>query len=156
MIKTKPIVVIVAATTNGGIGRAGDMLYHISDDLKRFKRLTMGNTLIMGRKTAESLPAKGLPGRTCLTVSRQGLSLQQALDKAQNGPGDTIFIIGGGEIYRQTLSLADRVELTLIYAHAEDADTFFPALTDEWQLVSREEGEGLPKHDFLTYQRIKS
>lgn len=155
MIKFKPIVVIVAATPDGAIGRGGDMLYHVSDDLKRFKRLTMGNTLIMGRKTAESLPPKGLPGRTCLTVSRSGMSLQQAFDEAQKGPGDTIFIIGGGEIYRQTLHLADRVELTVIHAPADGADTFFPKLNDEWQLIVREEGEGEPRHEFLTYQRKK-
>ena len=155
MNRKKPVVVIVAITPDGAIGRGGDMLYHVSDDLKRFRRLTMGNTLIMGRKTAESLPPQGLPGRTCLTVSRSGLSLQQALVDAQKGPGDTVFIIGGGEIYRQTLALADRVELTVIDAPADEADTFFPKLSDDWQLTACEPGIGEPPHKFLTYQRKK-
>lgn len=155
MTTPKPVIVIVAATPDGAIGRGGDMLFHISDDLKRFKRLTMGNTVIMGRKTAESLPPKGLPGRNCLTVSRAGLSLQQALDEAQKGPGEAVYIIGGGEIYRQTLHLADTLELTVIHAPSEGADTFFPMPDDNWQLVAREEGVGEPRHEFLTYNRIK-
>lgn len=155
MSSKKPITIIVATTLDGGIGRAGDMLFHISDDLKRFKRLTMGNTLIMGRKTAESLPPKGLPGRTCISVSRSGLSLEQALEKAQEGPGDTIFIIGGGEIYRQTLDIADTVELTLIHEQVCDADTFFPRLPSGWEEVERQPGNGEPVHEFITYKRVK-
>lgn len=128
------IAIIVAVTRDMAIGRGGDLLYHISDDLKRFKSLTMGCPIIMGRKTFESFPKGALPGRRNIVVTRNrdytapsvetASSVEEALKMCASAPD--VYIIGGGEIYRQTLPLADRIELTLIDALCPDADTRFP------------------------------
>lgn len=131
------ITIIAAVTSDAAIGVGGDMLYHISDDLKRFKQITMGHPIIMGRKTFESLPKGALPGRRNIVISRNinfqpdgaevYTSLQQAID-ACNG-NDQAFVIGGGEIYRLAMPLAAELDLTEIDAQAADrADTFFPTL----------------------------
>lgn len=129
------ITIIVAATRDMAIGRGGDLLYHISDDLKRFKALTMGSPIIMGRKTFESFPKGALPGRRNIVVTRneaytaENIETAPSVDEAVRMCGDAdCFIIGGGEIYRQALPMADRLELTLIDAECPDADTRFPAL----------------------------
>ena len=143
---------IVAIDRDGAIGRKGDLLYHISADLKLFKARTMGNTIIMGRKTFESLPKGALPGRRNIVVTRnkgyeaRGAevvhSLDEALALAAINPVGEPYIIGGAEIYRQALPLADVLHLTLIDESTADADTFFPdfdpeayELTDE-QFIS--------------------
>ena len=128
------IAIIVAVTRDLAIGRGGDLLYHISDDLKRFKSLTMGCPIIMGRKTFESFPKGALPGRRNIVVTRNrdyaapgvetAPSVEEALKMCADAP--EAYIIGGGEIYRQALPLADRIELTLIDAVCPDADTHFP------------------------------
>lgn len=128
------IAIIVAVTRDMAIGRGGDLLYHISDDLKRFKSLTMGCPIIMGRKTFESFPKGALPGRRNIVVTRNSdysapsvetaPSVGEALAMCADAP--EVYIIGGGEIYRQALPLADRLELTLIDAECPDADTRFP------------------------------
>lgn len=128
--------IIVAATLDGAIGLEGDMLYYIGPDLKRFKELTTGNTIIMGRKTFESLPKGALPDRRNIVVTRQSTfaapgaetaaSLEDALAMAA---GQEIFIIGGESIYRQAMPLADRLYLTEINIRRPDADTFFPLPT---------------------------
>ena len=145
---------IVAIDRDGAIGRKGDLLYHISADLKQFKARTMGNTIIMGRRTFESLPKGALPGRRNIVVTRNKAysapgaevahSLPEALALAATNPMGEPYIIGGAEIYRQALPLADVLHLTLIDASTPDADTFFPdfdpdfyELTDE-QFISRE------------------
>lgn len=136
-------VIIVACTRDFAIGRKGDLLFHISDDLKRFKALTMGHPIIMGRKTFESFPKGALPGRRNIVVTRNsgysapGVetagSLEEALAMCEGT--DRCFIIGGGEIYRQSLPLAAEIELTLIDAVVADADTFFPVLSaSEWTI----------------------
>lgn len=127
------ISIIVAATLDGAIGLRGDMLYYIRPDLKRFKALTTGHTIIMGRKTFESLPKGALPDRRNIVVSRQAdfsapgaelaHSLEEALDMAR---GEEVFILGGESIYRQAIPLADRLFLTQINVLRPDADTFFP------------------------------
>lgn len=130
------ITIIVAATRDMAIGRGGDLLYHISDDLKRFKSLTMGWPIIMGRKTFESFPKGALPGRRNIVVTRNagytapGVETASSLDEAlaMCEGTENVFIIGGGEIYRQALPLADRLELTLIDAECHDADTRFPSV----------------------------
>ncbi|WP_280121911.1 dihydrofolate reductase [Duncaniella muricolitica] len=130
------ITIIVAATRDMAIGRGGDLLYHISDDLKRFKSLTMGWPIIMGRKTFESFPKGALPGRRNIVVTRNagytapGVETASSLDEAlaMCEGTENVFIIGGGEIYRQALPLADRLELTLIDAVCDDADTRFPSV----------------------------
>lgn len=158
------IHIIVAIDRFGGIGRGGDMLFHIREDLKRFKKLTMGGALVMGRKTFESLPNGALPGRRNIVVTRNpeytapGIevagSLDDALAMAANGNTDT-FVIGGGEIYAQAMSKADILDITSIDAVGEGADTFFPAIPlDEFVLADSEEGETIPAVRFLTFKRL--
>lgn len=130
------VIIIVAATRDLAIGHEGDLLYHISADLKRFKCLTTGHPIIMGRKTFESFPNGPLPGRHNIVLSRRedyhpdGVtvvrSLREALDVCKEE--DKVFIIGGGEIYRQALPVADEIYLTLIDVERPDADTRFPEI----------------------------
>lgn len=140
----KPTI-IVACTRNFAIGRGGDLLFHISDDLKRFKTLTMGHPIIMGRKTFESFPKGALPGRRNIVVTRNpaytasgvetAASLEDAIALCDHS--EECFIIGGGEIYRQAIPLAGKIELTLIDATPADADTYFPELSaQDWTLPS--------------------
>ena len=129
---------------NSAIGRDGDLLYHISEDQKRFKSLTMGHPIIMGRRTFESFPKGALPGRRNIVVTRNqaykapGIEAVSSFEKAIAlcGPDSPApYIIGGEEIYRQALSTTDRIELTLIDAVAPDADTLFPKLgMAEWSV----------------------
>lgn len=139
------IHIIVAIDRNGAIGRGGDLLFHISADLRRFKSLTMGCPIIMGRKTFESFPKGPLPGRRNIVVTRNpeyrrdgietASSLTQALELAADAPD--VYIIGGGEIYRQAITLADRLDLTEIDASVPDADTFFPPIDPElWHIAA--------------------
>lgn len=139
------ISIVVAVSSNGVIGRNGDMPWKLSTDLKRFKALTMGKPLVMGRKTFESFGAKPLPGRPHIIVSRgatmdmpsveTATSLEAALSKAKSQAKmlgvDDICVIGGGEIYAQALPLADVLHVTHVDAQIEDGDTFFPAIDPE-------------------------
>lgn len=136
------VSVIVAVTRNNAIGRKGDLLFHISEDLRRFKAITMGHPIIMGRKTFESFPKGALPGRRNIVISRQAdyaapgievvCSLADAIALVTDV--DEAFVIGGGEIYRQAIAVADKLYLTEIKADIDDADTFFPEIVDEeWQ-----------------------
>lgn len=137
------ITIIAAVTSDGAIGIGGDMLYHISEDLKRFKQITMGHPIIMGRKTFQSLPGGALPGRRNIVISRnpdfapEGAEVFSSFEKAiaacENV--DQVMIIGGGEIYRLALPLATDLNLTEIEANAGDsADTFFPQLNyKDWR-----------------------
>ncbi len=142
--------IIVAITADkGAIGRKGDMLYHLRGDLRRFKAITTGHTVVMGRKTFESLPKGALPARRNIVVTRNpgfraentetASSLEDAL--AMSAPDSETFIIGGGEIYRQALPLADHLRLTIIDAPAPpDADTFFPPVDpSEWEISGIED-----------------
>ncbi len=159
------ISIIVAIDREGGIGRGGDLLFHISDDLRRFRRLTTGHTIIMGRKTFESFPKGPLPDRRNIIITRNpsykvegaetASSLAQALEMCQ--AEEKVFIIGGGEIYRQALPAASCLEVTSIDAVA-DADTFFPEINPgEWKLAAEEPAATDPKsgvtYRFLTYLR---
>lgn len=156
-----PIISIIAAVcANGAIGRNGDLLYHISADLKRFKALTMGHPIIMGRKTFESFPKGPLPGRRNIVISRSAdyapagaevyATPEAALDACDDA--DEVFVIGGGEIYRAFLPLASRLLLTEIDAAPDDADTFFPSHTFRLAEVSEPQGED-PVYRFATYER---
>lgn len=159
------ISVIVALTNNGAIGRRGDLLFHISDDLRRFKSLTTGHPIIMGRKTFESFPKGPLPGRRNIVITRNGdwhhegvetaPSLGEALKlAADNNP----YIIGGGQIYDSALPLADRLCLTEIDTVCDDADTFFPEIKwDEWKETEcsdyfTDQKSGV-RYRFVTYDR---
>lgn len=148
------ISIIVAVTRNNAIGVKGDLLYHISADLKRFKAITMGHPIIMGRKTFESFPNGPLPGRRNIVITRQeeykrnGIevvgSLEEAL-KAVEG-ADEAMVIGGGEIYRAAMKYASCLYLTEIDVVRDDADTFFPAINrNEWEVVEESAVETDPR-----------
>ena len=145
MIDGIEVVIIVARAKNGVIGREGDMPWRLSTDLKRFKALTMGKPLVMGRKTLESFP-KLLPGRPHIAVTRnadyrmEGVTVVGSLQagiaegvrQAKELGVDALYVVGGGDIYRQALPLADRLHITHIDAEP-DGDTTFPAISaDEW------------------------
>jgi dihydrofolate reductase len=153
------ISIIVAAAENGIIGRNGGLPWHLSDDLRRFKRLTMGHTIIMGRRTWESI-GRALPGRRTIVVSRNpelqidvadvevALYLDEALDFAKASGEGEAFIVGGAELYRESLGRADRIYLTRVCATI-DGDTSFPEVAwNEWQLVESEEHGATEKNEF--------
>lgn len=138
--------IIVAIASDGAIGRANDLLWHLPADLKRFKELTTGHTILMGRKTFESLPRGPLPNRRNIIISRSlpapsGAevypTIQQALEACASD--EEVFIIGGGEIYRQLLPDTERIYLTRVQASFPDAEVFFPELNPtEWIEEARE------------------
>ena len=140
------IVLVVAVSHNGVIGRAGGLPWHISSDLKRFKAITMGKPLIMGRKTWESLPRKPLPGRQNIVITRQknyqaeGAVVVPDTASALTVAGEVeeICVIGGGEIFTNFLSLADRIYLTEVDLEVE-GDTRFPRIDpNQWLETARE------------------
>ncbi len=156
--------VIVAVADGGVIGCKGMMPWHISEDLRMFKRVTMGRPVVMGRRTFESL-GRPLPGRINVVITRNrdrsipGTTCVGSLDEAlaMFPPDDEVFVIGGGEIYRQAMPRADRFYLTRVHA-AYDGDTTFPEWNpDEWTLVSsecHEHGTDFPHpFEFLVYER---
>ncbi len=135
-----PIISIIVATERGGaIGRGGDLLFHLRDDLKRFKQLTMGKPMIMGRRTFESLPGGALSGRRNIVITSstdfhaEGVEVAHRFSDAMMMAGDVpeIMIIGGGQVYEKAIWIADRIYLTEIDADVTDADTFFPAIDPE-------------------------
>jgi dihydrofolate reductase len=159
---------LVAVATNGVIGRDNKLPWHLSSDLKRLKALTMGHHIVMGRKTWDEIGRKPLPGRTNVVISRSRIdpqenvipvsTIEQAFDAVPQSE-DELFILGGAEIFRQTMPRATRMYITQV--HAEVAgDTYFPEFDDvnEWQLVDREDFEADAKNDhpysFLTYDRV--
>lgn len=160
------LTIIVAAGENNSIGKDNKLIWHLSDDLKRFKKLTSGHHIIMGRKTFESFPSP-LPNRTHVVISRQPTysvpagvilvnSLEQAIDISKDDPQP--FIIGGGEIYKLAMPLADKIELTRVHHSFEGADTFFPKIdSDMWAEVERKTHDKDEDHDyafsFITYLR---
>lgn len=156
------IILIVAVAENGIIGAGGKIPWHISDDLKRFKRLTMGHPIIMGRKTWESI-GRPLPGRENIVVTRDPKyhadgatvvhSVRDALKLAHSRGHEDAFVIGGGEIYKEALPLADRIELTRVLASFA-GDASFPRLGSEWREVALEpHPEGTPPYAFVTLER---
>ena len=144
------ISIIAAVSENGVIGKDGGLPWKISADLKRFKELTMGLPIIMGRKTFESI-GRALPGRTNIVITRDlnyqatgctvAGSLEQAIKKAEKTGSNEVFIIGGGEIYRAAIKIADTLYLTLVHATVS-GDTFFPDYSEFKNAVSSEEGLG--------------
>ncbi|ARV09382.1 dihydrofolate reductase [Winogradskyella sp. PC-19] len=162
--KNSELTIIVAAGENNAIGKDNDLIWHLSDDLKRFKQLTNGHHIIMGRKTFESFP-KPLPNRIHIVITRQekyqatdGViivnSLADALDAARSDKNP--FVIGGGEIYKQAMPLADKLEITRVHATFDDADTFFPEIDSNlWEEKSRITHDADEKHahafSFITY-----
>jgi dihydrofolate reductase len=162
------VSLVVAMAANRVIGKSGGLPWRLPGDLRFFKAVTMGKPLIMGRKTYESI-GRPLPGRANIVVTRTGevnaegitvthdfheaLKLARAI--AAGNETDEVMVIGGGDIYRQALPLADRIYLTEIHAEF-DGDTFFPPLGERWHEVSRTPGtppEGGPAYDFVVLER---
>lgn len=149
------INLVVAASRNNVIGRGGQLPWHLSADLQRFKTITMGKPVVMGRLTHEAI-GKPLPGRKNLVVSSQSdyvaagcerVSSPQAAIAAARSDGE-IMVIGGGKIYRQFLPMADRIYLTRVQTEI-DGDVFFPALAEhEWRETSREEHGADASNDY--------
>ncbi|MHA8053031.1 dihydrofolate reductase [Aquirufa sp. Wall-65K1] len=160
------IKIIVACDEKNVIGKNNQLIWHLPADLKHFKNLTSGHSIIMGRKTFDSI-GKALPNRNNLVVSRQsklnaeGIILCQSLDeailKAQSLSRSDVFIIGGAEIYKQAMERADQIILTRLHDYF-DGDTYFPEITSQdWEIIQTERGitdEKNPyQYSFLTYQR---
>ena len=166
MIK-KTITIIVAAAENDAIGKNNDLIWSLPDDLKRFKRLTSGHCIIMGRKTFDSFPGL-LPNRKHIVISKKSKSYFPEEVIAVNNFKDAIkatnedenpFIIGGGQIYNKAMKYSDTIELTRVHEEFE-ADTFFPKINeDEWQLINEEKHEMDERHEYSftykTYLKIK-
>ena len=154
------ITIIAAAGSNNELGKDNDLVWHLPKDFKRFKKLTTGHHIIMGRKTFQSFP-KPLPNRVHIVITRntdyhpEGAiivhSMTEALELAKND--SQIFIIGGGEIYKLGMKIADKIELTRVNSSFE-ADTFFPEISSEnWKLISEEFHLKDEKHKFnFSYQ----
>lgn len=158
------ITLIAAAAENNALGKDNAMLWHLPDDFKRFKEITTGHYIIMGRKTFESFP-KPLPNRTHVIITRQkgyapaGCIVVDSMENAIAAcPKDEdIFIIGGGEIYNLGMPFADTIELTRVHDSFE-ADAFFPEINrNEWELISEEYHPSDEKHkvdfSFQTFAR---
>ncbi|MBA3985906.1 MAG: dihydrofolate reductase [Flavobacteriales bacterium] len=158
------ITIIAAVSENNALGKDNDLVWHLPDDFKRFKQLTTGHHIVMGRKTFESF-LKPLPNRIHIVITRdenykkEGAvvvhSLKEALKIAKKDKQP--YIIGGGEIYKQALPLTEKLELTRVHATVE-ADTFFPEIDEkEWELIYQEFHPKDDKHEFaftyLTYIR---
>ncbi|MBQ5401485.1 MAG: dihydrofolate reductase [Bacteroidales bacterium] len=132
--------IIVAISDNYAIGRGGDMPWHISEDLKYFKRTTVGHTVIMGRRTWESIGCRPLPNRRNIVVSRtmapvEGVIVVSTIKKALRLAGrKEAFVMGGGQLYAAAMPLANRLYITRVHTVIEDADTFFPEIDlQQWQ-----------------------
>lgn len=161
------ISLIAALDRNRAIGRDNDLPWRLPDDLKRFKALTLGKPVVMGRRTAESL-GRALPGRLNLVMTRSGhvpfdgmqpvASIDEAVRIAMERGSDELCVIGGGEIYTLTLSRADVLHLTEVDTVVEDAHAFFPAFdAAQWREIARESHPVDAKHalafDFVEYRR---
>jgi len=162
---SKQISIIVAIAENYAIGKDNDLLWHISKDLKRFKELTKGHYIIMGKRTYYSLPVRPLPNRTSMIITDipgevidncvMAYSIEDAVEKMD--VENENFIIGGGSIYRQFMPLADKLYITRVHKSFE-ADTFFPEISlNEWKLVEKIDVNDDPQNDFTysfeTYMR---
>jgi dihydrofolate reductase len=156
------ISIIVAVSDDWGIGKNNELLWRIPEDMKRFKSLTMGKAVLMGKRTWESLPKRPLPGRTNIVVTDipgesfegavMAYSIEDALMKCNNE--EEIFIIGGGTIYRQFMPLADRLYITHVHKSAP-ADVYFPVIDKNiWKVLSKEdypETEISPAYSYTIY-----
>ncbi|MEO7266220.1 MAG: dihydrofolate reductase [Ferruginibacter sp.] len=160
------ISLLVAASTNNAIGKNGLLLWHLPNDLKYFKNMTWGMVVVMGRKTFEAVN-KPLPGRVNIVITTQegwnadqvwvAKDIDDALRQAASTNCKEIFVIGGGEIYKQTLVIADRIYMTRVHAELE-GDTFFPLIEDDkWELSRKDDFNADEKHvysySFETWNR---
>ena len=159
------VSIVVAASTNGVIGRDNALAWRLPDDLKRFKALTLGKPIVMGRKTYASI-GRPLPGRTTFVITRQpdfaapGCRVVASLDEALRAaaPAPEVMIVGGGEIYRQALPLTDTIHLTRVHAIVAGEITFPELPQSDWQEVGAEYHPADERHEhaftFLTLRRV--
>ncbi len=167
MRKAPTITIIAAMDQNRAIGYKNTLPWQLPDDLARFKKLTLGKPVVMGSLTALSL-GRALPGRLNIVVTRKGsvpysgmtsaVSLEMAIKMAGEGGAADVCIIGGGEIYQQTITIADRMFLTHINTTLAEADTYFPSFNaDQWHIENREMHSKDDRHalefEFVNYQR---
>lgn len=158
---------IVAISENNAIGKAGDLLCHLPNDLKYFKQQTTGATVVMGKNTFISLPRRPLPNRRNIVLTRdtnfayENTEVAHSVEQLQSmlATDENTFIIGGGQVYQQFLPLVDTLYITHIHHAWEDADTFFPNIDPSiWQCISQEHHEADEKHayayTFAVYHRI--
>jgi len=158
------IILIAAVGENGEMGRNNELLWHLPGDLPRFKELTMGSPIIMGRKTFDSI-GRALPGRLNIVLTANSdwqadnvttaSSLDEALALARDEQGDKAFVIGGGQIYKLFLAYASALEMTEVY-DAPVADTYFPNFSGgEFKEIKRERiTDNQPNFDYVTYRRV--
>lgn len=161
------ISIIVAISDDYGIGRNNDLLWHIPEDLKRFKRITTGKTVIMGKKTWESLPKRPLPNRRNIVITdikgetfpgaEPAYSIAEAAQLCK--PEEEAFIMGGGSVYRQFMPLADRLYITHVHLTAP-ADIYFPVIDPaDWKITGKEEFVSDPPgsipYTYIIYDRIR-
>jgi len=159
---------IAAIDENNAIGKGNQLPWHLPEDLKFFKRTTLGKPVLMGRKSYESL-GKPLPGRLNIVISKQDLQLpegvllyndlQTAIERLQQEPTDEGFIIGGGQIFTQAMGLADKMYLTRVHTVIEGADAFFPEIDHtHWKMIHEQAHRADEKHKydftFQQYERI--
>jgi len=159
----KNISIIVAIAENYAIGKDNELLWHISDDLQRFKKLTSGHTVIMGQNTFDSLPNGALPKRTniVITLNKEliipgcimAYSIEDAIKKCDLN--HEVFVIGGGSIYKQFLEFVDKIYITLVHENF-DADTFFPKIdSNKWSIIEQSDFIADDKskyaYSFITY-----
>ncbi len=154
------ITLIAAVAENNALGKNNDLLWHLPKDFKRFKEITSGHYIIMGRKTFESFP-KPLPNRTHVIVSRHKKEVPEDCIVVENiekafevcPKNKTIFVIGGGEIYKQTIAIADKLDITKVHSSFK-AEVFFPEIDmNIWKLESEEFHQKDEKHQFdFTFQ----
>lgn len=158
--------IIVAVADNGAIGHDLKLLWHLPGDMKRFKELTTGHTVIMGRNTYESLPKGALPNRKNIVLTRQtgvsypGCTVFHSLEEAlaSCNADEKVYLIGGASVYEAGLKIADRIDLTRVYHHFPAADTFFPDFRqEEWVETERQDFPADEKHaypfSFFTFVR---
>jgi dihydrofolate reductase len=156
-METAAVELVVAVAENDVIGRRGRLPWHLREDLRRFKALTLGKHVLMGRRTYESI-GKALPGRTNLVLTRSAdfragdCTVVGTLDEAglaAAGAGSALMVIGGAEVYRQCLPLAARIHLTLVHTRVEEGDTFFAGWRGpEWRETFRERHAAGEQNDF--------
>ena len=153
------IRIIAAVTADMGLGRRGDLLYHISADLKRFKALTMGHPIVMGRHTFESFPGGALPGRRNIVITSNpaytapGIETCPTLEAAIEAAGRDCFIIGGGRVYSDAMPMADELYLTHIDAPSPDGtDTYFPTVDPAVWLLAEQSPAATDPRTGVTYR----
>jgi len=162
---SKQISIIVAIADNHAIGKDNQLLWHLSEDLKRFKQLTTHHTIIMGKKTFESLPKRPLPNRRSIVITDvpnekiEGCVMAYSIEDAVNqcDPDQENFIIGGGSIYSQFMPIADKLYLTKVHKDFE-ADIFYPEIDfSEWEIIEKQENLFDEKcelgYSYLVYKR---